>query len=209
MEKQVMQGWYWIMPNNILFDNTISDKSKLLFCLISSLCAEKWFCRATNEYLAGQLWVTDRTIRERVWELQEHWYIAVLIEDGFKRTIRVKWGEENFQGDGKKLPQGDGKKLPDNNTSSNITNKNSLAKFEEFWNKRPKKEWRKATLKKFINLSQEKQNKAIDGIDKRKKTDRWQKWIIMAATTYINQERREDELVVEQQTQRVSSIMRH
>lgn len=126
-----MQGWYGIMPNNILFDNTLSDKSKLLFCLISSLCSEKWYCRATNEYLAEQLGVTGRTIRERVSELQDHWYIAVLIEDGFKRTIRVIWGEENFQGGGEKVPQGDGKKLPYSNiTSSKSTKEEKIQALE-------------------------------------------------------------------------------
>ena len=47
----IMDYWYWVIPNLVLFDKRLNDKQKLLFCLISSLCAEKWYCRASNEYL--------------------------------------------------------------------------------------------------------------------------------------------------------------
>lgn len=182
---------YGLMPNCILYNKELTDKQKLLFCTISSLCAEKWYCRATNEYIWELLGADKSTISRNISVLQEKWFIGVEIDQNYKRKITLC---KNSKGDTQKWVWGDTQKWEDNNTSDKITNKNSLAKFEEFWNKRPKKEWRKAALKKFINLSQEKQNKAIDGIDKRKKTDRWQKWIIMAATTYINQERREDEI---------------
>lgn len=182
---------YGLMPNCILYNKELTDKQKLLFCTISSLCAEKWYCRATNEYIWELLGADKSTISRNISVLQEKWFIGVEIDQNYKRKITLC---KNSKGDTQKWVGGDTQKWVDNNTSDKITNKNSLEKFEEFWNKRPKKEWRKAALKKFINLSQEKQNKAIDGIDKRKKTDRWQKWIIMAATTYINQERREDEI---------------
>ena len=182
---------YGLMPNCILYNKELTDKQKLLFCTISSLCAEKWYCRATNEYIWELLGADKSTISRNISVLQEKWFIGVEIDQNYKRKITLC---KNSKGDTQKWVGGDTQKWVDNNTSDKITNKNSLAKFEEFWNKRPKKEWRKAALKKFINLSQEKQNKAIDGIDKRKKTDRWQRWIIMAATTYINQERREDEI---------------
>ncbi len=187
----MLDEWYWIMPNKVLYDNNLTDKQKLLYCTISSLCAEKWYCRATNEHIWELLNADKSTISRNISALQDKWYIVIEIDQNYKRKITLC---ENSKGDTQKWVGGDTQKWVDNNTSNKITNKNSLSKFEEFWNKRPKKEWRKAALKKFINLSQEKQNKAIDGIDKRKKTDRWQKWIIMAATTYINQERREDEI---------------
>lgn len=127
-----MDQGYGIMPNRVLFDKELSDKAKLLFCFISSLCAEKWFCRATNAYMAEKLWVTDRTIRERVSELQEAWYIDVEIEEWYKRTIKIVWVEKNVQGVGEKLPQEGGEKLPHNITIKNNTKEKEL---EELKNK--------------------------------------------------------------------------
>ncbi|MBP9780150.1 helix-turn-helix domain-containing protein [Candidatus Gracilibacteria bacterium] len=46
---------YGIMPNSVLFNNELSDKEKLLYCLISSLCAKEGYSWATNQYLGEKL----------------------------------------------------------------------------------------------------------------------------------------------------------
>lgn len=127
-----MYEWYGIMPNKILFDNTLSDKSKLLFCLISSLSAEKWYCRATNEYMAEKLWVKSRIISERVRELQQHWYIIIEIENKCKRNIWIIRDAKICDEDSKKLQGEDSKKLQHNITSSKSTKEKEL---EELKNK--------------------------------------------------------------------------
>ena len=196
---------YGLMPNKILFDRNLSDKEKLLFCLISSLCAEKWYCRATNEYMGEKLWVTYRTIREHVSKLQSKWYITVEIESNSKRTIRLR-GEENFPEGGRNLPTRGEENFPQNNIINSIIEQD-MVKFNEFWNRYPKKVQKKDTEKKFRSLSLEKQQLAIDALDKFKQTDQWKRWFVPNPTTYINQERRNDELELEQQ--KIWAIHRH
>jgi hypothetical protein len=87
----MLDQWYGIMPNKVLFDKELTDKQKLLFCLISSLCAEKWYCRATNEYLWERLNASKTTISKNVSILQEKWFISVdvSLEEWNKRKIGI------------------------------------------------------------------------------------------------------------------------
>ena len=73
----MLDKWYWILPNAVLFDKELSDKQKLLFCLISSLCAKEWFCWATNEYLWSLLDAHKITISKNIAILQEKWLIVI------------------------------------------------------------------------------------------------------------------------------------
>ena len=88
---KMLDQWYGIMPNKVLFDKELTDKQKLLFCLISSLCAEKWYCRATNEYLWERLNASKTTISKNVSILQEKWFISVdvSLEEWNKRKIGI------------------------------------------------------------------------------------------------------------------------
>ena len=87
----ILYQWYWLMPNTVLFNNDLTDKQKLLYCLISSLCAEKWYCRATNEYLWERLNASKTTISKNVSILQEKWFISVdvSLEEWNKRKIGI------------------------------------------------------------------------------------------------------------------------
>lgn len=121
---------YWIMPNKVLYSKELTDKQKLLYCLISSLCAEKGYCRAKNEYMAEKLWTTTRTIREHVSELEEKWFITVELKNNNERFIRLAEGEEeNFQGGGRKFPGGEEENfhpyIYKNNTSEYTAEKKS------------------------------------------------------------------------------------
>lgn len=73
--KDSLNQWYWIISNTVLFDNRLTDKQKLLYCLISSLCAEKWYCRASNKYLWEKLWAKEWTISTWIKELIRLWYL--------------------------------------------------------------------------------------------------------------------------------------
>lgn len=98
----MLEQGYWIMPNKVLYSKELTDKQKLLFCLISSLCAKEWFCRATNEYLWDMLDVNKLTISRNVSILQEKWYIEIEITSNNQRKItlyeNVKGGWQNCQG---------------------------------------------------------------------------------------------------------------
>ena len=101
---EILSEGYGIMPNKVLFDKNLTDKQKLLYCLISSLCAEKWYCRASNEYLWERLNADKKTISKNVSDLANKWFISVEVsqEEGNKRKIGIaqneytytqKWGE--------------------------------------------------------------------------------------------------------------------
>lgn len=126
----MLEQGYGIMPNKVLFDKELSDKAKLLFCFISSLCAEKWYCRATNDRIAEQFGVTGRTIREHITELQKHEYITVELKEGNKRTIKIGRVEENFQEGGENLPWEGGRNLPHNIISNNNIKEKELEKLK-------------------------------------------------------------------------------
>ena len=207
--------WNYIMLNKPLLKKIGIAEAAFLCELISQRMRFKqdefYF---TQKDMEDQLWISESTQMRYTKKLQDMWLIKVerkwipaknyyTIDDDKVFEI-IMWGTSSV-----KLTE---QATPDwrdysNNKESKKEKINSSDKFEEFWSRRPKKEWRKAALKKFSNLSKEKQQAAIDWIDKRKKTDRRKRWIIMAATTYINQERREDELVVDQQ--KIWAINRH
>ena len=120
---------YGIMPNRVLYSKELSDKQKLLFCTISSLCAEKWYCRATNEFLGNLLNADKRTISRNVSALEENGYITVEIENKTQRKITL---DKNVQGGGQKCPGEDRQKCPHNITNSKSTKEEEL---EELKNK--------------------------------------------------------------------------
>ena len=72
---EILSKWFCMIPNVVLYDNDLTDKQKLLYWTISSLCAEKWYCRASNKYLWELLWVKEWTISNAVKWLLDKWYI--------------------------------------------------------------------------------------------------------------------------------------
>jgi len=180
---------------------------------------KKWLWRGderlknAKNILKGLGLVDDITIRNEKWKITWH-YIRVnyLINEEKVRTSGITYNLSTT-GICPGMDETQDRELPTsgqtdaNAWSTKVENawstkeKNSLAKFEEFWNKRPKKEDKKKAKQKFMNLSPEKQQKAIDWIDRRKKSDRWQRWIIMWPAVYINNERREDEIETKEEKQ--------
>ena len=85
----IMSDGYWIMPNKVLFDSKLSDKEKLLYCLISSLCAEKWFCWASNDYLADKIGYSKKNIHRLLQNIFNAWYITIKINKEFGNQRQV------------------------------------------------------------------------------------------------------------------------
>ena len=115
----MLEQGYWIMPNKVLYSTELSDKQKLLFCVISSLCAEKGYCRATNEHLWELLWVDKLTISRHISQLQEKWYISIEIISRNERKIRI---DENIKGDWQKRQGGIDENINPLYIYTNITN---------------------------------------------------------------------------------------
>ena len=89
IKMEILQNGFCMIPNVVLYDNELSDKQKLLYWVISSLCAEKWYCRASNEYIWELLDADKRTISRNISELYERWYIEVNIDSYNKRYIEL------------------------------------------------------------------------------------------------------------------------
>ena len=70
--------------------------------------------------------------------------------------------------------------------------------FEKFRNLYPNKKDKKKAQQKFNRMSEDKKQLAIDWISKLEQSQQRKKWFIPLPTTYLNWERREDE--VEQKT---------
>lgn len=133
---EILSEWYWIMANVVLFDNRLTDKQKLLYCLISSLCAEKWYCRASNKYLWEKLWVKEWTISQWVKALIDYWYVESDIN-------KSKWNERhitianviNHKTYCEKSQEGYCDNSQHNIITSNTTKENSLLnKEQQSWN---------------------------------------------------------------------------
>lgn len=146
----MLDQWYGIMPNKVLFDKELTDKQKLLFCLISSLCAEKWYCRATNEYLWERLNASKTTISKNVSILQEKWFISVDVssEEGNKRKIGIVENNNTYC---QKWQEG----IVKNDNSLYIYKNNINEKeysFQDFRTEYPHaRKWKKKESEKYFN----------------------------------------------------------
>ena len=106
----MLDQWYWLMPNSVLYSKELTDKQKLLFWAISNLCAEKWYCRATNDYIGELLNADKRTISRNLSELEEKWFIT--IEIWIQRKISL---DKNVYGGRQKCLGGVDKNVYQNN----------------------------------------------------------------------------------------------
>lgn len=88
---------YGIMPNSILFNKELSDKEKLLYCLISSLCAKEWFSWASNQYLWEKLSLHKDNIWKYLSKMNKSW-IIFLKEVYNTRYITICKIDENAWG---------------------------------------------------------------------------------------------------------------
>ena len=86
----ILDFWYSMMPTMLLIDKRLSDKQRLLYCLISALAKnEDKCCRASDEYLWECLQCWRRTVNTWIKKLIELWYLIKESDQKWKRTIRL------------------------------------------------------------------------------------------------------------------------
>lgn len=83
----INQG-YGLMPNIVLFDTELSSTSKLVFVLISSLCAAEGYCWANNEYIGSKLGISKSQASRSIKQLEK--YVSVTSPFNEKRTICLR-----------------------------------------------------------------------------------------------------------------------
>lgn len=87
ISMNIFSDGYGIIPNKIAHDPKISNFAKILYCDISSLCASRGYCWATNEYFAKVFKVNSRTISRAIVELEP--FLIIRNRMSAQRTIWV------------------------------------------------------------------------------------------------------------------------
>lgn len=211
----MLEQWYGIMPNKILFSKRLSDKEKLLYVMISSLSAEKWYCRANNNYFSDRLWITKQNVSKRINSLYEKWFITIDIDKDQwnKRFISITennntyyWNQEEGIIENNNTPI-----IENNKHNSIIYNNIKEVKekyFEKFREKYPIKKNKQNAKKKFIKLVMKEWSanaimKWLENYIKEYETKK-ARWEFVAeyahATTWLNGMRWRDEYDIKEKT---------
>lgn len=100
--------YYHVIPVEVLYNSTLSDKAKLLFVTISGLCNTTGFSWATNSYYEEKLQWSKSSVSRALAELKKVKAISIKneIKEGVvvKRTITTpyrklkEWGSQDRQG---------------------------------------------------------------------------------------------------------------
>ena len=89
MKKSYNFPSFVTVETDIILDQRISDKEKLLYSVISVLCSNKEnCCYATNRYFSELLQCEQRTIQNCLFSLKKYGYINIKVDFGYKRTIQ-------------------------------------------------------------------------------------------------------------------------
>lgn len=159
-------NYYAVIPSNVRYDDDLSANAKLLYGEITSLCNEKGYCWATNEYFANLYNVSKISISRWISQLSNKGYIGIKldykagtreIENRYiiinqkllEKTITPINKNDNtyYQNCIYPINKNDStpinKNVKENNTS-NTNNKNEYKeiykeRFEMFWKQYPKK----------------------------------------------------------------------
>lgn len=107
--KELQKAYYAIIPANVRYDKDLVPNAKLLYGEITSLCNEKGYCWASNQYFAELYNVSDRTIKNWISQLADKGYIqrSVKYREGTKEIEQRKLficKENNFTTSGNYVP---------------------------------------------------------------------------------------------------------
>lgn len=87
--SELKKSYYAIIPAEVRYDEELPPNAKLLYGEITSLCNEKGYCWATNQYFADLYKVSKITVSRWISTLNKKGYIAVetLYKEGTKEII--------------------------------------------------------------------------------------------------------------------------
>lgn len=124
---ELKPNYYAVIPANVRYDTDIPPNAKLLYGEITSLCNQKGYCWATNDYFSSLYGVSERTIQNLLKQLFDKNYIKIEIKDNHKRLIYLNFTnhEKNFVG---------GTKNTSYQYENNFTHNNKMNIKEEYMN---------------------------------------------------------------------------
>lgn len=209
MERNVKGIW---IPIEIWEDKQLNALDKIILSEIDSLDGEE-HCFASNEYFADFCDCTERTVSKSINKLIEYHYVEKVSFDGRTRILKSNLKTTVESNQGRKDLQSNMSKSSTpyiyNNNKDIIIDKiddissqeNELKeKFSLFWKAYPKhtNTSKKETFRKFCKAMEKTDLQTmLDAIEKQKKTKQWldERYIPMA-TTWLNQERWDDEVEI-------------
>jgi hypothetical protein len=80
MSRDVLPGYYAIIPATVRYDKSLPQGAKLLYGEISALCNKKGFCWARNEYFSELYETSERTISAWIQRLRDAGHIDIYFE---------------------------------------------------------------------------------------------------------------------------------
>lgn len=120
-----MENGYSLCLNEWALDKSIKNELGLLL-IISSLCAERGYCYASNKYLADIFDTNEVVICRKIKKLEEKKYISIEYKrQGSYITMRYIRLTKKLMAVNKKVNGTINKKVKENNTSINITSINN------------------------------------------------------------------------------------
>lgn len=75
MTLKKFKNWVAVIPSFILYNEKLTDKDKLVYCVISNLTHEKGYCWCSNKYIAELLNCSPLTISRSISKLNKLKYI--------------------------------------------------------------------------------------------------------------------------------------
>ena len=188
-----MNEGYAICLNEWALDKDIKNELGLLL-IISSLCAEKGFCYASNQYLSELFDISEETISRKIKTLEDKKYITIEYKkrgcEILERNIRLtKISIDDYQ----KYQSTIDENVKENNTSINNTiNNNIYSQVIEHLNQKTSKNFKSSSQKtqKFIQarlnegFSLEDFKKVIDTKTKEWKNDKTMCKYLMPETLF-------------------------
>ena len=146
---KMLENGYGIMPNKVLYDKELSDKEKLIYCVVSSLCAEKWFCWASNKYIWDMLDCKEWTISKAVSKLVSIWYLTSYVDRSKGNVRHLSIGTVKNHNTSCEISQDPScEKSQDIITIDNNINNKEDDLFKQLWSAYPRMNFRASDLNK-------------------------------------------------------------
>jgi hypothetical protein len=162
MNEKKQFSTYSVIPTEIMLSKEISSTGKILYGIISSLTNEKGYCWASNDYLGRLLNISGTRISLLIKELTDFEYIESLIENNYKRKIKLKGALTKVKGGYKEKLKGALTKVKDNNIIEYYNN-NSEPSSQDFTNKVINEFYE---FNKQVNYSSKTERKAVQELAK-------------------------------------------
>lgn len=200
------KNWYAVLTAEVLYDKRLTDKQKLLVCVIGNLQNMKGYCYASNAYLAECLDCDERTIRRNLMVLERIGYIERRLGIGQQRIIYTR----DARGSAKSAAPDTNNRPARTQMTAIITKQNnkvdkSLSNttkvvldrdFDEVWNMYGKKVGKKTAINAYKRLAASQKKLVRQHIPKYVKHhhDAGKASFMPHLSTYLNQERYLEEL---------------